>query len=193
MDAALAMLRRTREVAPDVPVVQADLLALPFAPGSLAGAWARNSYVHLRGVDLPMALRDLHQATAVGGRVDLAVFAGTVEGRSVFREDDFPGRWFSTWPPQRLTDVVVGAGLHLEEVVVEERGDGAGLLVRATRGLGLSDTVAEGMRLLVCGLNPSVRVPPTPAWGSSRRATASGPLHSPPGSSAATATPGTPW
>lgn len=156
LDAALAMVRRTREVAPSVAGVQADLLALPFAPGSLAGGWGRNTYVHLRAVDLPLALRDLQQALMIGGRVELSLFGGTVEGREVFPDDDFPGRWFSTWPTERLADVVAGAGLHLDELVEEPRSDGVGLVVRATRPVGLADTVGPGMRLLVCGLNPSV-------------------------------------
>ena len=156
-DGALAMVRRTREVAPSVPAVQADLQALPFAPGSLAGGWARNTYVHLRSVDVPMALRDLQQALMVGGRAELTLFGGDREGRGeVFPDDDFPGRWFSTWPAQRLADVIVGAGLHLDELVEEERDDGVGLIVRATRPVGLADTVGPWMRLLVCGLNPSV-------------------------------------
>jgi len=157
LDAAAAMVRRTREVAPGVPGVQADLQALPFARGSLAGGWARNTYVHLRSVDLPMALRDLQQALMVGGRAELTLFGGHREGRGVvFPDDDFPGRWFSTWPTQRLVDVVAGAGLHLYELIEEQRSDGVGLTVRASRPVGLADTVGPGMRLLVCGLNPSV-------------------------------------
>jgi TDG/mug DNA glycosylase family protein len=50
----------------------------------------------------------------------------------------------------------MGAGLQLDELVEEPRSDGIGLTVRASRAVGLADTVGPGMRLLVCGLNPSV-------------------------------------
>jgi TDG/mug DNA glycosylase family protein len=123
----------------------------------LAGGWARNTYVHLRSSELPLALADLQGAVRVGGTVELSLFGGDDEGRGVFEDDDFPGRWFSTWSRKRLEDVVAGAGLHLDELAVEHReAHHVGYVVRATRRRGLADTVAAGMRLLVCGLNPSL-------------------------------------
>lgn len=158
LDAAVAMLRRTRQVAPTCLPVQADLMALPFRRGALDGAWARNSYVHLHAVDVPMALADLHRALRVDAPVELTFFGGEGEGRGVFPDDDLPGRWFSTWRRPRLEDVVVGAGFDLEELEEEHRPGGEiGFTVRATRARTLADTVGPGMRVLVSGLNPSVR------------------------------------
>lgn len=157
-DAALAMLRRTRERAPGVLAVQGDLGALPFRRGALGGGWARNSYVHLRSVDVPLALADLHRALRVGAPVELTFIAGSVEGRTVFPDDDLPGRWFSTWAPVLLRDVVVGAGFTLDELDEARHATGeTSLTVRGTRARSLADTVGPGMRLLVCGLNPSER------------------------------------
>lgn len=157
LDAALAMLRRTRQVAPGSLLVQADLQALPFRRGSLGGAWARNSYVHLATADVPMALADLHRALRDDAPLELSVFGGEGEGRHVFPDDDFPGRWFSTWSAERLQDVIVGAGFDVDELAVEQRRDDIGYTVRARRARTLPDTVGPGMRVLVCGLNPSVR------------------------------------
>lgn len=158
LDAAAAMLHRTREVAPGSLAVQADLAALPFRRGRLVGGWARNTYVHLRATEVPMALNDLHRALAPDAPVELTFFGGETEGRDVFANDDFPGRrWFSTWSVRRLTDVVHGAGFALDELETSDRHDGISLTVRATRAQGLPDFVAAEMRLLVCGLNPSVR------------------------------------
>jgi double-stranded uracil-DNA glycosylase len=156
LDAALAMLRRTREVAPSCLGVQADLSALPFRRAGLGGAWARNSYVHLRAVDVPMALADLHRSLRVDAPIEVTFFGGTDEGRDVFPDDDVPGRWFSTWSEERLHDVVVGAGFTVDELATERRADGEGFTVSATRARTLPDTVGPEMRLLVCGLNPSV-------------------------------------
>lgn len=158
LDVARSMVRRTREMAPHAPVVQADLLALPFRRASLGGGWARNTYVHLRAVDVPVALADLHRVLAPGAPVELTFFGGEREGRDVFPGDDLPGRWFSTWHPDHLGDVMVGAGFDLDELDVRgERHSEIGLTVRARRRVSLPDTVGPGMRLLVCGLNPSVR------------------------------------
>lgn len=157
LDAALAMLRRTREVAPGCLPVQADLLALPFRRGGLGGAWARNTYVHLRAVDVPLALADLHRSLPVDGPIEVTLFGGEVEGREVFPSDDLPGRWFSTWTRERLEDVVAGAGFTLDELEVTTSDDGTGYTVRARRHRTLPDTVGPEMRLLICGLNPSLR------------------------------------
>lgn len=157
LDAALAMLRRTREVAPGCLPVQADLSALPFRRGALGGGWARNTYVHLASVDLPMALADLHRSLRLEAPIEITLFRGDVEGREVFPDDDLPGRWFSTWPRDRLEDVITGAGFTLDELEVTTSPDGAGFTVRARRARTLPDTVGAEMRLLVCGLNPSVR------------------------------------
>lgn len=156
LDAALAMVRRTRTVAPGAIGMQADLQHLPFRRGTLAAAWARNSYVHLRAVDVPAALGDLHQALAVGAPFELTLFRGDREGRGVFADDDFPGRWFSTWTDERLHDLVHGAGFVFDgaEVRTPPAGD-QGFIVRATRERTLPDVVGAGMRLLVTGLNPS--------------------------------------
>jgi len=156
LDAAAAMVKRTREVAPRCLPVQADLAALPFRRGSLGAGFARNTYVHLRAADVPMALGDLHHALLPGAPIELTLFGGDVEGRgNVFPDDDFPGRWFSTWPVDRLRDVIAGAGFALDELEEHQRDDGVGLTVRATRARTLPDYVAAEMRLLVSGLNPS--------------------------------------
>jgi len=156
LDAAAAMLRRTREVAPDSLAVQADLGALPFHRGSLAAGWARSSYVHVRAAEVPMALNDLHRVLVPDAPVELTFFGGEAEGRHVFPADDFPGRWFSTWTAERLADVVHGAGFGIDELAVTPRAGGVDLTVRATRAHRLPDFVDGGMRLLVSGLNPSV-------------------------------------
>src|SRR3546814_16107643 len=104
------MLRRTREVAPGSLAVQAELGAFPLRAGALAGGWARNTYVHLRAVDVPLALHDLHRALAPGAPIEATFFEGDQEGRAVFPADDLPGRWFSTWPRHRLLDAPVCAG-----------------------------------------------------------------------------------
>jgi double-stranded uracil-DNA glycosylase len=158
IDGALAMVRRTRQVVPTALVSQADLTALPFRTQSLGGGWARNTYVHLRSADVPLALADLHRVLRPDAPVELTFFVGDREGWDIFPDDDLPGRWFSTWPEERLLDVMTGAGFALDDL--EHHDDGAGnvvVTVRAHRERTLPDTVGPGMQLLVCGLNPSVR------------------------------------
>jgi TDG/mug DNA glycosylase family protein len=156
LDAARAMLDLVRDEAPDALRVQADLAQLPFARGSAGGAWGSNSYVHLARSALPLALADLHRVLRVGAPVHLGLFVGDTE-LAPFPDDPFAGRAFSGWTLPHLTDVVVGAGFAVDAIEAAESGaSGSRITVDATRDRTLPDTVGPGMRLLVCGLNPSV-------------------------------------
>ena len=130
--------------------VQADLEALPVRNGALAAAWASNSYLHVPRARLPLALARLHWAMAVGAPLALSVIAGDGEGE--FPGDDFPGRFFAYWQPDELAALLTGAGFEVDEVVVE----GERVWAEARRARTLPDTVAPALRVLACGLNPSV-------------------------------------
>ena len=153
LDASRAMLAEVGAVAGGTaPLrVAADLRALPLRDRCLRGAWASRSYIHLARAEVPLALADLHRTLVPGAAVELHLFEGDSEWDER-ADDDFPGRRFSRWPEGWLRDVLVGAGLGIEGI---ERRDKV-LLVSATRLHTLADTVAPGMRMLVCGLNPSL-------------------------------------
>ena len=151
VDASHSMLEVLRDRHPGAVVVRADLAALPFRQRSLGGAWASKCYQHLAHGELPLALADLHRSSAGGAPLVLNVFTG--EGASVTEDDDdFPGRLFSWWDPEPLADVVAGAGFDVEDVTVV----GRHIEVVATRARTLPDLVRPGLRLLVCGFNPSL-------------------------------------
>jgi len=156
LDAARSMLDLVAGEAPRSWPVQADLARLPFARGAASGAWARNSYVHLARSALPLALADLHRVLRLGAPIHLGLFVGDTE-LDVDADDTFAGRRFSAWSPDHLADVVTGAGFTIDEVdAPEPHRSGSQISVTATRARTLPDTVGPGMRLLVCGLNPSV-------------------------------------
>jgi double-stranded uracil-DNA glycosylase len=158
LDAARAMLALVPGHAPGRARVQADLAALPFPRGAFGGAWASRSYVHLARRAVPLALADLHRTLRAGAPASFGVFAGDEELRRV-ESDRFAGRSFSMWEPDRFVDVLVGAGFSVDAVELDpQRSDERfpNLVVEATRQRTLPDTVGPGMRLLVCGLNPSL-------------------------------------
>ena len=131
--------------------VVGDLRALPLRDGCLRGAWASRSYIHLARSEVPLALADLHRALVPDATVELHLFEGDAEWDER-PDDDFPGRRFSRWPVPWLQDVLVGAGLATDDIERRKKV----LLVTARRLHTLADTVGPGMRLLVCGLNPSL-------------------------------------
>ena len=156
VDASPAMVAEARRRHPGTPGLVCDLGALPIRPGALAGVWASKVFQHVPRAALPLALAGLHRALAVGGRLDLTLFAGDGDERSG-EDDDFPGRHFTWWRPEALTDLLVGAGFTVDEPPADPGNHPhARMTARATRARTLPDTVGSGMRLLLCGLNPSL-------------------------------------
>ncbi len=159
-DPSSAMVAEARRRHPRTPGVVCDGAALPVRRGSLAGVWASKSLQHVAREQLPMVLTGLHRALAVGGVLDVTLFRGDGAERTG-ADDDFPGRWFTWWQPEPLQDLLMGAGFTLDDptdgVTIEAgSGDHQRLVARATRARTLPDTVGPDMRLLVCGLNPSL-------------------------------------
>jgi double-stranded uracil-DNA glycosylase len=150
LDVAFAMLALARNANPEAPCVQADLEALPLRPGALGGAWSRNAYVHVPRARLPIALAQLHRTLAPGAPLAMTMIAGDHEG--ALADDDFPGRFFACWDPDRLESVLTGAGFAVDDCTVVK----GTIHVRATRARTLPDFVGPDMRVLVCGLNPSL-------------------------------------
>lgn len=163
LDAVRAMLELVPGHAPAAPRVQADMARLPFAPASIGSALAAKSYVHLDGRSVPRALADLHRCLAGEAPVALTFFGSgpsadkpSVTGMRI-HGDDFAGRRFSLWASDDITAVLEGAGFDIE-ITIEPSRDGHQPHLWATghRRRTLPDTVGPGMRLLVCGLNPSL-------------------------------------
>ena len=155
-DAAVAMVAEARRRYGEVPGVACDLEALPFRRGAVAGVWASKCLQHVAPERLPLALAGLHRVLPVGGLLDVTMFAG--DGVELTDDDDdFPGRRFTWWQPERLHDVLVGAGFELDELrVADPSWEHGRVVARARRARTLPDTVGPGMRMLVCGLNPSL-------------------------------------
>ena len=85
--------------------------------------------------DLPRALAEFHLAVPVGAAVRCSVGAGAPE--------EMP----------TLADLLVGAGFVVERT---RRPRAGGMVAEAQRDRTLPDFVGGRMRMLVCGLNPSV-------------------------------------
>ena len=152
VDAAHALLQHAAGLAvPASAVVEADLMALPFRRQAFGGAWARMSYHHVPRAALPAALAHLQLSLAVGAPLCLVSQCGDDEG-ATGEDDEFPGRFFACWQPHSLAAVLTGAGFDVESAAQ----DGDEVVAWARRARTLPDTVGPGMRLLVCGLNPSV-------------------------------------
>jgi double-stranded uracil-DNA glycosylase len=90
---------------------------------------------------LPLALAELHRALPVGGVLHLEVCTDDKHDASAMDDD-------------RRRDLLVGAGFEPDRL--GEAGAPGRFVIRARRARTLPDTVGPAMRLLICGLNPSL-------------------------------------
>jgi TDG/mug DNA glycosylase family protein len=94
---------------------------------------------------------ELQRVLTVDAPVAFTFLFGRAEG--TLPDDDFAGRFFAEWEPEPLEDVLVGAGFAVDDLVHD---GGEWIHVGARRARTLPDFVGPEMRLLVCGLNPSI-------------------------------------
>ncbi len=152
LDASTTMLEACRAELPGAVYIRADVEHLPFRRHTLAGAWSWMTHHHLPSHRLPLALGELHRVLRPGAPLSLQVLYADDEGPAG-AGDPVPGRYFAGWSPERLVAVVEGAGFLVDRSSVEVEDDELRLSAISARTL--ADTVAPGMRLLVCGINPS--------------------------------------
>lgn len=105
--------------------------------------------LHVPRVYLPLALAAAHRARAPGDPFDLTM--PLTRGDHHDAVDRGNGDSYG-WRPNHLSAVLEGAGFSVHAMVVA----GGQARARTTRARTLPDLVGPGMRLLVCGLNPSV-------------------------------------
>ena len=153
LDLARTMLAQARSRRQTPWLVQADAARLPFPPRSFGGAIASRVHTHLPRADNPMALAELHLALKPEAPVFFHLL-GDRWGTEFRSEGEFGGRLFSGWSRSELHDLLTGAGFEIARLASTEEDDDH--LVLARRAVTLPDTVGPAMRLLVCGLNPSV-------------------------------------
>ena len=120
LDATAAMLVLAR--ARDRPLLRADLEALPLADHSVAGLFARHSYLHVPKHRLPGALGEARRVLRPGGWLFATLIEGAYEGHRLVG-DDFPGRFFALYDVDAVSSALTGAGFV--EVAVERVGRGA--------------------------------------------------------------------
>ena len=181
LDLTHEMLAETGRKFPGVPRVRADLAGLPFGRSSLGGAWAINCLSHLPVAELPTALAHLHHALEIDAPLectfaDLEALDATAAelrrgtGQRRFPDDSFGKRLFTAVSEQQLRFLLESAGF--DRIQIERPGQRRfWLWVRARRAYTLPDYTRPGLRVLVCGLNPSLAAADTgiPFVGASNR------------------------
>lgn len=150
------MLDLVPDEVPGSPRILADVGDLAFRTAGIAAAFCSKVHVHLPRAEVPLALAELHRVLSPDAPVAMHLFGGD-RSFAPLPGDEFEGRRFSQWTERGLRDVLHGAGFSIEwHEAVSFGSGGRSHLIGARRVRTLPDTVGPGMRLLMCGLNPSL-------------------------------------
>lgn len=95
-----------------VPLVQADLRWLPFAP-VWDGLWVNAALLHLPRPEVPAVLRRFHHLLRPGGCLYLSLKAGQGEGWEATGYGRPAPRWFTYWTAEGLAALLAGSGFAI--------------------------------------------------------------------------------
>ncbi|MGS2614250.1 class I SAM-dependent DNA methyltransferase [Micromonospora sp. LZ34] len=109
LDLSAGMLARARARV-GAPLVQGDLLRLPFRPATLGGVWCSAALLHLPRADAPAALAGVRRLLRPGGPLLLSLKEGDGE-RWERRHGEAVERFFARYRQPAVGALLTGAGL----------------------------------------------------------------------------------
>ncbi len=116
LDRTMPLLRFARRRTPVVPLVLADLHALPIRPGSLGGVWAAASLIHVPKSVVRQVLKKLRDCVRPNGLLAATITHGR---NSLVKTGGWmPGRYFARWKKDELTRALARAGWQVLSIRV---------------------------------------------------------------------------
>ncbi|SCL36005.1 Methyltransferase domain-containing protein [Micromonospora pallida] len=119
LDLSRSMLDHARGVG-SAPLVQGDMLRLPFVGGAFSGVWCSASLLHLSKALAPAALAEMRRVLRPGGPLLVSLQEGAGEGWEHRPGPDDPARFFAHYGSEEAAALLAGAGftpLRLERDV----------------------------------------------------------------------------
>lgn len=120
LDLAPRMLEQARQLNPDIPFREGNMMALDLPDGTLAGITAFYAIVNIPQESLPLVFREMKRVLQPGGLLLLAFHTGD----EVLHEDELWGRSvsldFFLFQPSEIRQYVEGAGLAIAEIIERE-------------------------------------------------------------------------
>ncbi len=133
LDRTWPLLLHARRHGRRAPLVQGDMRALSFKPGSFGAIWAAASLIHLTKPDARRLLRTLRAQVPVGGLLAATVAQGRRAG--FLRIGWIPGRYFARWKKTELERAVRRAGWEVVSLATvtgrERKGRWLALIARS--------------------------------------------------------------
>ena len=111
-DLSAGMLAHARQ-ATRGPLVQADMLALPFSRGEFSGVWCMASLLHLPRAEAPSALAEIKRVLSPGGALALGLHEGEGEIWEVNPYHGTAERFFSRYQSDEVEEMLKSAGFRV--------------------------------------------------------------------------------
>jgi SAM-dependent methyltransferase len=119
IDLSLEMVARARQLSPDIPFEQGNMLALAAADASWGGIVAYYSIIHIPPDAVPQAFAEFQRVLRPGGQLLLGFHAGEDELVHLDELWDFPiSLDYYFYRPETLTDLLEAAGFTVEARIV---------------------------------------------------------------------------
>jgi SAM-dependent methyltransferase len=120
LDLSPRMLEQARELNPDIPFHEENMMALDLQDGTLAGITAFYAIVNIPQGSLPLVFREMERVLQPSGLLLLAFHTGD----EVLHENELWGQSicmdFFLFQPSEIRERVEGAGLAIEEIIERE-------------------------------------------------------------------------
>lgn len=120
LDLSPKMLEQARQLNPDIPFREGNMMALDLQGGTLAGIAAFYAIVNLPKASLPLVFREMRRVLQPGGLLLLAFHTGD----EVLHEEELCGRTISMdfllLRPSEIREYLEGVGLAVEEMLERE-------------------------------------------------------------------------
>lgn len=112
VDLSTGMLSHARQLVRG-PLVQADMLRLPFPPGQFSGVWCMASLLHLPKAEAPSALAEIKRILIPGGALSIGLHEGEGETWEVNPYHGTAERFFSRYQPAEVEEMLAHAGFQV--------------------------------------------------------------------------------
>jgi SAM-dependent methyltransferase len=120
LDLSPRMVEQARQLNPEIPFQEGDMMALDLADASLAGIKAFYAIVNIPEASLPLAFREMARVLQPGGLLLLAFHAGS----EAIHAEELWGRRVSIdffyFQPAAIRQLLESAGFAIEEIVERE-------------------------------------------------------------------------
>lgn len=116
IDMSEGLLKRARNLHPDLTFKKMDVRQLDFEADSLAGIWCHATLLHLKDDDVATALKEFHRTLQPGGVLFVSFKEGEGDEEFVEKFSSDAARYFNYQQDARVAEMLKQAGFKITEL-----------------------------------------------------------------------------